>query len=115
SLGIAADLERDLQKLVDSYSCEWKDAVNDPDKRALFRHFANDTRGDDTVRVVPERGQHRPAPSPRGAAPMRDVRRLPVVRRLWVRLASVHDVPRDGGIAVRYGGTQLALFRLESR
>jgi nitrite reductase (NADH) large subunit len=115
SLGIAADLERDLQKLVDSYSCEWADAVRDPEKRALFRHFANDPRGDDTVRVVPERGQHRPAVSPKVTPADRGVRRLPVLRRSWVRLASVRDVPRDGGIAVRYGSAQLALFRLESR
>jgi NAD(P)H-dependent nitrite reductase small subunit len=40
---------------------------------------------------------------------------LPVVRRQWVRLAAAADVPSDGGIAVRYGATQLALFHLESQ
>jgi nitrite reductase (NADH) large subunit len=115
ALGIATDLERDLQKLVDSYSCEWADALRDPEKRALFRHFANDPRGDDTIGFVPERGQHRPAVPPTGMSPARVVRRLPVVRRHWVRLASVRDVPREGGIAVRYGGAQVAVFRLESR
>jgi nitrite reductase (NADH) large subunit len=115
TLSIAADLERDMQHLVDTYTCEWADAVRDPAKRALFRHFANDRAGDDTVTFVPERGQRKPDVTARRADPVNTVRRLPVVRRQWVRLASVGDVPRDGGIAVRYGKTQIALFRLDSR
>jgi nitrite reductase (NADH) large subunit len=115
SLGIAADLERDMQHLVDTYSCEWADAVRDPAKRALFRHFANDPAGDDTVRLVSERGQRRPASGPKSEDAIAAIRRLPIVRRQWVRIASVRDVPRDGGIAVRYGASQVALFHLASR
>jgi len=33
----------------------------------------------------------------------------------WVRLAAVADVPRDGGIAARYGTTEIALFHFASR
>ena len=115
SLGIAGDLEREMQKLVDTYSCEWADVVHDPAKRAAFRHFANDTIGDDTVGFVPERGQRRPDASPKRADPIANVRRLPLVHRQWVRVASVGDVPRDGGIAVRHGTAQVALFHLASR
>jgi nitrite reductase (NADH) large subunit len=111
SLGIAADLERHMQSLVDSYACEWTGVVKDPEQRALFRHFANDPAGDDTVAMVPERGQLRPASAPREAK----VRRLPVIRREWVRVASVADVPKDGGIAVHYGSMQLAIFHFASR
>jgi nitrite reductase (NADH) large subunit len=114
SLGIAADLERDMQGLVDAYACEWTDAVRDPDKRSAFRHFANDAHGDDTVRFVPERGQVRPDTS-RAPDAVARVRRLPVVKHQWVRVASVKDVPDEGGIAVRFGALQLALFRLTSR
>jgi nitrite reductase (NADH) large subunit len=114
SLGIAGDLERDMQKLVDTYSCEWADVLRDPAKRAAFRHFANDAAGDDNVRFVPERGQRKPDPAPKGSAPV-SVRRLPVLERQWVRVASVTDVPYDGGVAVRYGAAQLALFHLGSR
>src|SRR5579859_1698213 len=39
SLGIAADLERDMQRLVDTYSCEWADALRDSTKLTSFRHF----------------------------------------------------------------------------
>jgi nitrite reductase (NADH) large subunit len=115
ALGIAADLEHEMQKLVDTYSCEWADVVRDPAKRATFRHFANDRAGDDTITFVPERGQRKPGGRPRRTDAFATLRHLPVVRRQWVRVASVGDVPREGGIAVRYGRTQLALFHFASR
>jgi nitrite reductase (NADH) large subunit len=116
SLGIAADLEAQMQQLVDSYECEWAGVVRDPEKRAQFRHFANDARGDDGVRLLPERGQSRPDDLPR-RDPVHEakVRRLPLLRRSWVRLASLRDVPAEGGIAARYGDAQIALFHFESR
>jgi nitrite reductase (NADH) large subunit len=61
SLGIAAELEADMQKLVDTYQCEWKVAVEDPEKRRRFRHFVNSDKADDNVVFVAERGQIRPA------------------------------------------------------
>ena len=57
TLGIAADLERHMQSLVDTYACEWTGVVKDPEQRALFRHFANDPAGDDTLASISERGQ----------------------------------------------------------
>ena len=110
SLGIATELERRMQSLVDSYACEWRDVVNDPAKRAQFRHFANDPRGDDTIASVVERGQRRPSAT-RPPDVLGALRRLPVLQRRFVRLASVHEVPADGGIAVRYGDAQIAIFR----
>jgi len=115
ALGIAADLERDMQELVGAYACEWTDAVRDPVKKAAFRHFANDARGDDTVRFVPERGQTKPDPAPPPPDALARLRHLPVLRRQWVRVASVADVPDEGGIAVRWGNMQIAVFRLTSR
>src|SRR5581483_1458128 len=40
-LGIAADLERQVQFLADTYKCEWREVVEDPEKRRLFRQFVN--------------------------------------------------------------------------
>jgi nitrite reductase (NADH) large subunit len=129
SLGIAADLERDMQSLIDTYVCEWTDVVRDPSKRAAFRHYANDARGDETIRFVSERGQPKPAPP---SAEVGAIRRLPMLRPAatsaggpaenaaqarvaWVRVAGVMDVPQDGGIAIRHGGSQIALFHFASR
>jgi NAD(P)H-dependent nitrite reductase small subunit len=64
---------------------------------------------------VPERGQRRPAPWPApGSAPAAKLR-LPLVQRRWTPLARAEDVPAEGGIAVRYGNVQLALFNFASR
>ena len=61
SLGIAAELEADMQKLVDTYECEWKNAINDPEIMKRFRHFVNSGEPDKNVVFVAERGQIRPA------------------------------------------------------
>jgi nitrite reductase (NADH) large subunit len=61
SLGINAELEADMKKLVDTYECEWKQAINDPDTLKRFRHFVNSDEPDRNVMFVAERGQIRPA------------------------------------------------------
>lgn len=61
SLGIGAELEADMQKLVDTYECEWKKAINDPESLKRFRHFVNSDQPDQNVVFVAERGQIRPA------------------------------------------------------
>ncbi|KVE36484.1 nitrite reductase large subunit NirB [Burkholderia sp. TSV86] len=60
-LGIAAELEADMQRIVDTYECEWKKAVDDPATRRRFRHFVNSDAPDSTIAFVKERGQIRPA------------------------------------------------------
>ncbi len=60
-LGIAAELEAEMQHLVDTYECEWKKAVNDPVTLRRFRTFVNSDSGDNNVVFVEERGQIRPA------------------------------------------------------
>ncbi len=61
SLDIAFELEADMQKLVDTYECEWKKAINDPESLKRFRHFVNSDAPDSNVVFVAERGQIRPA------------------------------------------------------
>jgi nitrite reductase (NADH) large subunit len=60
-LGIAAELEADMQRVVDSYECEWKKAINDPATLRRFRHFVNSDSTDSRIVFVQERGQPRPA------------------------------------------------------
>jgi nitrite reductase (NADH) large subunit len=47
--------------VVDTYECEWKKAVTDPETRKRFRHFVNSGESDSNVSFVEERGQIRPA------------------------------------------------------
>jgi len=70
-LGIAAELEADMARVIDSYQCEWRKAIDDPQTLKRFRHFVNSDRADDNVVFVEERGQIRPADrdAPRRRAP----------------------------------------------
>ncbi|HET9933836.1 MAG TPA: nitrite reductase large subunit NirB [Polyangiaceae bacterium] len=61
SLGIGAELEAQMERIVDTYQCEWKTTVNDPEKLKLFRAFVNTDESDPSIVVVSERGQNRPA------------------------------------------------------
>ena len=60
-LGLSGELEAEMQLVVDTYECEWKKAVNDPETRKRFRHFVNSDAADANVTFVEERGQIRPA------------------------------------------------------
>ncbi len=51
SLGVGAELEADMQRVVGSYECEWKVAIEDPQTLRRFRHFVNSDRTDENVRV----------------------------------------------------------------
>ena len=60
SLGIADELEAEMQGLVNKYECEWKQAVEDPALAARFRHFVNSEDRDDTIEYVALRDQKMP-------------------------------------------------------
>ena len=61
SLGICQELEAQMAHLVETYECEWKNAINDPEKLKRFKHFVNSDDIDETIEFVDERGQIRPA------------------------------------------------------
>ncbi|WP_192035120.1 nitrite reductase large subunit NirB [Halomonas sp. YLGW01] len=61
SLGINEELEQQMAAVIDSYECEWANAIQDPEKLKRFRSFVNDARPDPDIIVTEERGQLRPA------------------------------------------------------
>ena len=61
SLGLGAELEAQMQHVVNNYQDEWKTAVNDPEVRKRFRSFVNSMAGDTNIVFVKERDQLRPA------------------------------------------------------
>jgi nitrite reductase (NADH) large subunit len=60
SLGLGAELESQMQLVVNRYECEWANALKDPEKLKRFRTFVNDKRPDPDIHFVQERGQRRP-------------------------------------------------------
>ncbi len=123
-LGIAEELERQMQYLVDTYRCEWKEVVENPERRRWFKQFVNTDEDEPTIEFVTERGHRRPADWPKDTVGVDEIR-LPDGRRLgeapsmegrhWVELGWVDDFPRDGGAAVKYGRSQIAVFHFASR
>jgi nitrite reductase (NADH) large subunit len=60
SLGIAEELEKHMQLLVDQYKCEWKEVVENPELRKRFSHFVNaPEEKDPSVQFEPMRAQKR--------------------------------------------------------
>jgi len=60
SLGIAEDLEIEMQGLVNRYECEWKQAIESEEVMKRFKHFVNSDDTDDTIEFVPMRDQKKP-------------------------------------------------------
>ncbi len=135
-LEICDDLEAMMQRVVDTYRCEWKEVVEDPEKRKFFEQFVNTDETEPCIEFVGERGQTHPAPWPDGLVQLDAVQveavqpeakadrvspkdpsalRTASSHHTWVRVGKVDDFPIDGGAAVRYGYAQLAVFRFDSR
>jgi nitrite reductase (NADH) large subunit len=60
SLGICADLEREMAFMIETYACEWKEVVNNPELRKRFQHFVNTPDPDPSISFREERGQKVP-------------------------------------------------------
>jgi len=60
-LGINAELEKQMQVVIDSYQCEWKTTIEDPQQLKRFRQFVNSDKVDSNIQFIKEREQIRPA------------------------------------------------------
>ena len=141
-LGICGDLEYRMQHLVDTYKCEWKEVVNDPEKRKLYQQFVNSDENQRDIEFVDERGQARPADWPKDGELVQIA--LPAnsesestetsetltesqplngsanklnghQKKSWVKVGQVSDFPKDGGAAIKYGDVQIAVYNFASR
>ena len=59
-LGIVDELDAEMQALVDSYVCEWKEAVETPEIRERYTHFVNSEETDNNIEFVSLREQKMP-------------------------------------------------------
>ena len=60
-LGINAELEKQMQNVVDTYQCEWKTTIESEEQLKRFRQFVNSDTVDGNIEFVTEREQIRPA------------------------------------------------------
>ncbi|HEY4308779.1 MAG TPA: nitrite reductase large subunit NirB [Pirellulales bacterium] len=119
-LGLAAELEAMIARLMDTYQCEWSAVVRDPEKRKRFQQFANIEETESCIEMVSERGQQRPGSWPADFVSLeqfRSLSNLPPIEQAtsWVRVGAISDFPKDGGAAIKYGRVQIAVFNFTSR
>ncbi len=60
-LRLGDQLETEMSHIIDTYQCEWKSTIDDPEKVKRYRHFVNSDQQDNNVIFVQERDQIRPA------------------------------------------------------
>ena len=128
-LGICEELERRMQHLVDTYQCEWKRVVENPQLRAEFAQFVNTDATEPDVELVYKRGQCRPANDPGSGLVSLEVDAATIdgaeatgesdvsegEAHDWVSVGAVSDFPRNGGAAVKCGALQVAVYHFASR
>ncbi len=95
-LGLCEEFEQRMQHLVDTYRCEWKDAVEDPEKRKLFRQFVNTDETEPSIEFVDERGQRRPADWPRDGEPLYQIGSGDVAANGASRNGASHNAEANG-------------------
>jgi nitrite reductase (NADH) large subunit len=112
SLGIADELERRIQHLVDTYRCEWAEVVRDPARRKMFEQFVNTRDTEAGIEIVTERGQNRPADWPKDGVRLEDIK-LPSGARLGASLVASsngngngngHAIPEAHEVAAETSG-----------
>lgn len=60
SLGLAEQLESEMETVVGTYQCEWKTTIDDPEKVKAFKPFINANESDEHIVFIKEREQIRP-------------------------------------------------------
>ena len=125
-LGICAELEAMMQNVIDTYQCEWKAVVDDPEKRKLFRQFVNTDESEPCIEFISERDQRRPGDWPSETVSLEQVKMLDgrtlaehereeSAEKRWTQVGVVSDFPPDGGATIKYGKVQIAVFNFTSR
>ncbi|GAA5913645.1 uncharacterized protein JCM6883_004036 [Sporobolomyces salmoneus] len=122
-LGINADLEQEMEGLIGHYFDEWAEALKDPKIKRKFKQFANTDERTQSVEIIKERGQERPADWPKQQTGLQfRPEQLKTPRSEWkyVQLLSVDDFEptetNTSSCAVKYGeDTQLAVFHVPNR
>lgn len=117
-LGICADMERQMQQLVDSFFCEWKETIENPERRKFFEQFSNTKETIETVEIVKEREQSRPTYWPKDSV-TEDFKGHQWSSTTWQPVIKAsHFSDKNGQISsanIKRGDTQLALFKIKGK
>ncbi|KAF3222975.1 hypothetical protein TWF106_000769 [Orbilia oligospora] len=113
-LGICSELENQMQELVNSFFCEWKEAINNPEKRKMFQQFANTTDRQETMEVIQEREQERPTYWASDSVKY-DFKGHKWSTLAWQPIIEAKHFEGDNSANVKRGETQLAVFKIKGK
>ncbi|GIK04556.1 hypothetical protein Aspvir_008639 [Aspergillus viridinutans] len=117
-LGIGAEMEQQMEELVNSYFCEWTETVRNPKRRKYFQQFANSNETVDTVEVIKEREQQRPAYWPKDSA-NEDFKGHQWSTLSWQPVIEANyfsdEHPQISSANIKRGDTQLAIFKVKGK
>jgi nitrite reductase (NAD(P)H) len=117
-LGIAQELEDQMNELVSNYYDEWASAVGNHKDSPIFKQFINTDKPQETVEIVRERGQRRPADWPEIEVEKADFKNQKWSSLSWISVCDSKDLPdtESGSSAtILVSDTQIALFRLNGK
>jgi nitrite reductase (NAD(P)H) len=118
-LGICKDLEAQMNELVGHYFDEWAVAAVESkvQDHRIFKQFANTDAVQETVEIIRERGQRRPADWPTEDKVERtDFKGVKWSSTSWRKVCFSSDLPQKeagSSTTVLISDTQIALFRLK--
>ncbi|PKX94084.1 nitrite reductase niiA [Aspergillus novofumigatus IBT 16806] len=117
-LGIGAEMEQQMEELVNSYFCEWTETVRNPKRRKYFQQFANSDETVDTVEVIKEREQQRPTYWPKDSA-NEDFKGHQWSTLSWQPVVEANyfsdEHPQISSANIKRGDTQLAIFKVKGK
>ncbi|CAE8593526.1 unnamed protein product [Polarella glacialis] len=118
-LGLGAELEAMMQRNRMNFHCEWKEVAYDDELRKKFAQFANsaETKDSEQIEYIDVRGQRHPnnysPPDILGPA-LYNKTEAPEQWE-WIFAGNEADFPRNGGLAVKHGSQELAVFYLPAQ
>ncbi|KAJ5832094.1 hypothetical protein N7474_000405 [Penicillium riverlandense] len=117
-LGICADMENQMEELVNSYFCEWTETVRNPKRRKFFQQFANTEEAVETVELVKERSQQRPTYWATDSA-QEDFKGHQWSTLSWQPVVKADhfsdEYPQISSANIKRSDTQLAVFKIKGK
>eukprot|EP00441_Pelagodinium_beii_P007343 CAMPEP_0197703570 /NCGR_PEP_ID=MMETSP1338-20131121/125504_1 /TAXON_ID=43686 ORGANISM="Pelagodinium beii, Strain RCC1491" /NCGR_SAMPLE_ID=MMETSP1338 /ASSEMBLY_ACC=CAM_ASM_000754 /LENGTH=1065 /DNA_ID=CAMNT_0043287467 /DNA_START=51 /DNA_END=3248 /DNA_ORIENTATION=+ len=117
-LGICDELEALMAHNVANYKCEWREVAYDEELQKKFRQFANteETQKSEQIEYIDMRKQRHPNTydPPDITGPALFTKENIGLDWEWVFAGHVSDYPKNGGLAVKHGTAEIAVFHLPS-
>jgi NAD(P)H-dependent nitrite reductase large subunit/NAD(P)H-dependent nitrite reductase small subunit len=116
SLNICADLDEMMEQNKKNYHCEWKAVAYDEELQKKFQQFVNtkETHDSEQVEYINARGQRHPNTysPPDITGPALYSKETAPSDWEWIFAGKVSEYPCNGGLAVKHGDNELAIFHM---